>query len=49
MDVVQIGAPSGMIPRRTNGKVSLAPDQAKRKSNGSWRAVIPMPAFEMNH
>jgi hypothetical protein len=39
-----VGVPSGVIPRRTNGSVSLAPAQTKRKSQGSCRAVMPMPA-----
>ena len=37
-------APSGAIPRRTNGSVSLAPVQTKRKSQGSCRPVMPRPA-----
>ena len=37
--------PSGTIPRRTNGKLNFAPDHAKRMSNGSWKAVMPTPAF----
>ena len=31
---VETIVPSGTIPRRTNGKVSLAPAQTKRKSKG---------------
>lgn len=39
-----LDAPSAGIPRRTKGKVSLAPAHTKRKSNGSWKAVTPAPA-----
>lgn len=35
--------PSAVTPRRTNGRESLAPAQAKRKSHGSCRPVTPMP------
>jgi len=40
--------PSGLIPRRTKGNTSFAPAHTKRKSNGSWRAVIPTPAYFSN-